>query len=642
MKYDQYITLIQSLEAYAAKSPGGYEFRVFLLTVLGYAYFIGIMLLLLAPLPVILFLFWLAPTKVLNLLFWTAKLWWVLIPGLGVFFGFLGSAARSITARVPEPEGRELSRDDAPALFDFVAQTAASLDAGMPKRVLLTDAFNASVMTLPRLGIFGRKTYLMLGLPVMKALTAEQFKAVLAHEMGHVSGKHGRFSKWAYQMEEAWGRLISSQEAVEHKFAALYKNFVDWFFPYFRAYSFVLNRRHEKDADADAVQLVGARALGEALILLETKNAELEQVFWKGVHEENIAAETPTDQMFTRMLGALAFVDNDRAATTLARAIAVPTDYGDTHPSLGDRLKLMGYWTGEGLPDLPDAVATDAAKTFLVGSIDAFTVDFDSSWDEQAAREWKARHDHFRESQKRVAELEEKERAEDVTSDEMLEMSARLAEKEGNAATLPILERASEKFPESAAVLYSLGGVRLGLDDERGLNDLRRSVELDPTYKLAADEIIFQYLRLKGRLDEAKSYAASVEAEYDIIAKAQKERSAVFPEDKFEIHHLTDEFLEKIPQKLGTFEEITAVYAVRKVVKYKPEIPFHVLFIELRKKGPLKNRGDLAPADIINIVVERLDTGEINFFATLTAQFAGTKYYLDKIDGSRVYKRAAG
>ncbi len=60
-------------------------------------------------------------------------------------------------------------------------------------RVLLTPDFNAGVMQVPRLGLLGwYRSYLFIGLPLMKSLTVEQFQAVLAHELGHLSGGHAR------------------------------------------------------------------------------------------------------------------------------------------------------------------------------------------------------------------------------------------------------------------------------------------------------------------------------------------------------------------------------------------------------------------------------------------------------------------
>jgi Zn-dependent protease with chaperone function len=265
MKYEQYISLIESLEAQASGNRRLYELKVFLLTMLGYAYFIGVILLCFVPFVVVAAMLWAAPAQIARIVLVTAKLWWALIPGLGIYFGFIGSAARSITASVPDPKGIEIKRADAPELFDFVDRTCRSLRAKRPEKVLVTDSFNAAVATLPRFGIFGQKVVLLLGLPVMKALSPEQFKAVLAHEIGHISGKHGSSAKWAYQMREAWGRLIDSQAENNHKFGGLYKGFVNWFFPYFTAFSFVLMRGQEVDADREAASLTGAQALGEAL-----------------------------------------------------------------------------------------------------------------------------------------------------------------------------------------------------------------------------------------------------------------------------------------------------------------------------------------------------------------------------------------
>lgn len=639
MKYDYYVSLIQRLEKFAADHRRSYEFRLFLLTCLGYAYFIGLIILFFIPILFVAGILFVAPGGVAKVLLYTAKIWWALIPGLGVYFGFIGSALRSITARVPDPEGRELLRADAPDLFEFVDETCKSLKAQRPARVLVIDSFNAAVVTMPRFGIFGRKVILLVGLPLMKALSPDQFKAALAHEIGHISGKHGVFTKWAYQMRDAWGRLIDSQAVANHKFASLYKGFVDWFFPYFTAYSFVLMREHEKDADRDAAQLIGPVPLGGALIMLETKGRDVDEVFWREIHEENISDERPPEQLFSRMLGSLALINEERATAALSKAITVPTDLSDTHPSLADRLRLIGYWKHGDLPPQPGPVTIDAASEFLKNGVEKFAAEFDRTWDEHAAKEWKTRHNHFRESQKRIEELHAKISADDLTREDILELAERQAEKDGFIASLPIMLVAAEKFPDDPVILYNLGGMRLSLDDEQGLEDLNRAIELDKNYKLAASDLAFNFLRSKGRLDDARPYAVYIDEQNEVLDKAQKERQAVFPNDNFGAHALPEEFIEKIPEKLVGFDEIIGIYAVRKIVEYMPEIPFHVLFIELRKKGRIRNRHDLDPSQVLKLVLERLDTGEIHFFATLTANFAGTKYYLDAIPGAKVYSK---
>ncbi len=639
MKYDKYISLIKSLEKTAVKDRRSYNFKVLLLTILGYAYFIGLILLMLVPMGLAAGVFLLAPAQIGRILLLSAKLWWALIPAAGVYFGFIGSAVKSITTKVPDPEGTELSRSDAPELFDFIEEACSYLKAKTPQKVLIVDAFNASVATMPKYGIFGRKVMLMIGLPLMKALSPEQFKAVLAHEIGHISGKHGAFAKWAYQMREAWGRLIDSQEATNHKFAALYKNFVNWFFPYFTAYSFVLMREHEKDADKEAAQIIGGTELGEALIVMETRGRSLEEDFWLKIHEENITSESPSADIFSRMLGHLAVVDNERAISALSKAVTVPTDFDDTHPALADRLKLIGYWDGTALPKLPMPVGADAADVFLGATAKKFETQFDAEWTSKAGQQWKEKFEYFQKTQKRINELEESRANGPLPLEELRELTRLRTEKEGYDSVIPLIEEAAERFPEEGVVWFNLGLARLSQEDESGLSHLQKAASLDVSFKFEADQYAFNFLRGKGRLDEARQYANSIDEQSEVFEKAQKERGAPLPGDTFEAHRLSKELVDSIPQKIAGLDEVIAIYGVNKVVKYFPEQPYRVMFIHLRKKGRIKNRHDADASAILNIIVERFDTGEIHYFAILAGEWAGTKYYLDRIPGALIYSK---
>lgn len=640
MKYDQYVSLIQDLEISAANNRRAYELKILLLIALGYGYFLGLLLLFFVPIPAVGFLLWQAPEQIGRLLLVGAKLWWVLVPGLAIYFGFIGSAVKAITAKLPDPVGVELKRSDAPELFDFVGRTCKELKAKRPAKVLVTDEYNAAVATMPRFGIFGQKVILLLGLPLMKALSPDQFKAVLAHEIGHISGKHGGFAKWAYQMREAWGRLIESQDENEHKFSALYKKFVEWFFPYFTAYSFVLMREHEKDADREAARLVGGQALGEALISIETKGARLQDDFWLKVHEENIASDKPSERIFTRMINSLAFVAPEQAAASLSKAVAVPTDHNDSHPSLADRLRLIGYWTSGDLPDLPPSVEADAATVFLGAASESLAAGFDAKWDEQAGETWKERYEHFQGAQKRIGELEEMRAKGNLSHEELRELAKLVTEKDGFKAAIPIIEEAVEKFPDEGVAWLNLGLASLFQENDDGLAHLEKAVALDKSLKYEADQLAFDYLRGKGRLDEAKRYASSLDEQAEEYEQAQKERQAPLPDDDFKEHDLSQEFIDSIPGKLAGLDEVTAIYAVNKVVKHFPEVPYRVLMIDVRPKGRFKNRDDADPSTVLDIVAKRLETGEISYFVLLINEWAGTKEFVTRIPGSRIYHRA--
>lgn len=638
MKYENYIELVRRLQGEAARSRRFYDLKVLSLLALGYAYVVGMLLLLVLPIPIVVAGLFYVPGEIARLLLLLGKLWWIVLPGLALYFGFIGSTVKAITARVPEPNGEILERAAAPELFDFIDKACRHSRTRAPSKVLITDEFNAGVVTLPRFGIFGKRVIMILGLPLMEALSAEQFKATVAHEIGHISGKHGRFSKWTYQLRESWGRLMDSQELSNHRFSGLYKNFINWYFPLFTAYSFVLMREHENDADREAVELVGAEPLGAALVLLQTKETELNEVFWKQIHEENLSSDMPQPQLFSRMLGSLAFLDPDRAAVSLEQAVAVPTGFDNAHPSLADRLKAIGYWSGDGLPALPEPVSQSAAAVFLKNRIESLAQQFDRSWDEQTAGQWRRRHEHFQESEKRIREIETKS-ADEATVEEMLEMFYRRAEKEGVQPARPLIEEIVVRFPGSAEAWLALGSAKLVIDDESGLDDLRKCVNIDREFRFAASERAFEYLHQKGRHAEAQQYADAADEERQRIEKGQSERSYVSRGDQLVAPDPMPELVGKIEAKLGYFEEITAVYIVKKVVNYRPDVPMHVMFIGLRQKTRFRNRRDLASDEILKIVMERFDTGEISYFAVLRGQFDGLEATLDTIEGAKVYSR---
>jgi hypothetical protein len=504
---------------------------------------------------------------------------------------------------------------------------------------LVTDEFNAAVVTLPRIGLFGRKVYLLVGLPLMHALSADQFKAVLAHEIGHISEKHGSFAKWAYQLREAWGRLIESQEAHDHKFSALYEKFVAWFFPYFTAYSFVLMREHEKDADRHAVQLTGERALGDALVTLETRGVYVEDVFWKKVHEENVAGGEPPKELFSGMLESLALVEPQRDLVTLEKALKVPTDYHDSHPSLGERLQLMGYWTGHEMPDLPRKVEVTAAQYFLGDEIKTHIRDFNSDWDEKIRQGWQSRFEGYQKGDKRIAELDAKAADDHLSVEEMIEKAGLIADKKGSLAALPLVREIVTQHPDHAEANYFLGGILLGNDDEEGLQYVHKAIDLDHKWAYAGSSVAFQYLRSKGRLEEAKRYAAAMEEQEDVIVKAEAERKWVNPTDELDAYSLGPDAVEAIVSKMKYYDEIERIYLARKKVEYFKEIPFHILCFDLKKTSRFSRGSQLSSHEILKIAGERLTGFDIGFFLTLDGSYEPMKTALEKLPGAKIFER---
>ena len=270
----QFEALVHRLEGEARRDPSGYQFKVLLIAWLGNAY-LGLMLLLIVGL-----LAALVAGIVVSKSAVAVKL--LILVG-----AFLWLVLRAIWVSVPPPLGMELAAANAPELFAMIDALRRQLGAPRFHHVLLTDDFNAAVVRSPRLGIFGwPRNYLLIGLPLMKGLTVEQFKAVLAHEFGHLAKGHGRVSNWIYRQRVRWSRLMSTLEESGSKGTLLFKPFLNWFAPYFNAYSFPLARANEYEADATAVRLTSPRAAAAALTNVNVVGSYLSERYWPRIHKQ--------------------------------------------------------------------------------------------------------------------------------------------------------------------------------------------------------------------------------------------------------------------------------------------------------------------------------------------------------------------
>lgn len=639
MKYEQYTTLIKQLEEYAAKNPKGYERRVAALGALGYAYFAGLIIIFLLVPVLAVGLLILMPQLIWIILKLAGKLILLILVGLASVLGVIWSLIRSFWTKVPAPEGLEIKREDAPKLFEVVERTSDFLKSPRPDHILLIEDFNAAVVTLPRVGVFGKRVYLLVGLPLMQALSPVQFEAVLAHELGHISEKHGSSAALAYRLRETWGRFIESQEASGHKLSFLYEKFLNWYFPYFNAYSFVLLRRQEREADDYAVELAGARPLGEALINLEVKSRHLSQKFWKDVLDEAAREKIPPKALFTEMARAFRESNKPQDLMNLTKAVAINTDYSDSHPSLAERLKTIGYWHNSDLPALPEEISETASARYFGKSEERFSGIFDELWQERVKDQWKQRHEYLLEAQKKIDALEEKAKTETLSADELYSRAGLISECRGEEEALAALREMLEKYPDHAVANFGVGTILLENDDEAGIVFIEKAMRLDRTLKIPGCETLYYYLRSKGRDEEAKKYVLAIEAEEEIVNLAQNERAGVSPNDQFDRHDLPAETIEKIRGRIQYYDEIQAAYVVRKVVQYYSEVPLYVMFLDTQKKGWIGGGQMLNSEDLLNVMVERVGEFGIHYFAILEKEFAGLKPRLEQIENARIYQR---
>jgi Zn-dependent protease with chaperone function len=292
------------------------------------------------------------------------------------------AVVRGLWVRHEPPSGEVVTRADAPELFRLLNALKVRLKAAPIDVVLVVPAFMAGVTQVPRLGLFGwHPSYLVLGLPFMKALTVEQFKSVLAHEMGHLRHGHTRAANWIYRMRIIWARLEAIFEYQQQRGSGLIRAFFKWYIPYFNAVSFPFARANEYQADAASVLVTSAKKSAQALTGVSIIGIYLEHRYWPAM----MAATKDKRPVapFSGFVGeSVRNVPEVELKSWIAAALKEVTSHADTHPSLKDRLKAMGA-PAEFAPPR----SGEGAERLLGSSLARLEKKFDAAWVALATRE---------------------------------------------------------------------------------------------------------------------------------------------------------------------------------------------------------------------------------------------------------------
>ncbi len=266
---------------------------------------------------------------------------------------------RAIRARPEPPHGLVVGPQDAPELWETVRSLAAEVGTRMPDEIRLVPEVNAAVNEEGRLlGLLGGRRRLYLGMPLVQALSVDQLRSVIAHELGHYSGRHTSLGAVAYR-----GRIV-----IGTTLGRIGKwNPVGWVFRgYSRLYLLVDNaasRRQEHEADRASVRVAGPAAAMSALRELPVLDAAWGFYFRSYVAPGWEAGYAP-DDLFGGF-GKLVAARHDELAELREEEPGDEPSRWSTHPSIGERIAIM-----KAAPQVPHPVDGRPAAA-LLPSIDA-------------------------------------------------------------------------------------------------------------------------------------------------------------------------------------------------------------------------------------------------------------------------------
>lgn len=570
--------MVERLERESRAAPVAYKVKVALLAALGF----GVLLLILlsAGLGIVLLVggvaflafsgkFFLLILKLGKFLILLAAPLWLL----------LKSSAKALFTPFPKPSGREIQRADAPALFAAIDGLRAHMTGPAFHHVLVNDQVNAAVVQRPLLGILGLpRNYLLLGLPLLEGVSKEEALAIVAHEYGHLSGAHAHFGAYIYRLRNSWGAIQNVASHWDGVGGRAVRRLIGWYAPYFNAYTFVLARAQEYQADAASAELVSPAVAANALKRVHVADAMyrrfFEQVF-KGVR---VSAEPPPDVSERWSHDAIAAPPAELATRWLADSLNRQNSPFDTHPPLRARLEALPGQAAH-VAELPPPLTVESAATALLGELaTTLRAAHQSEWRAHVEPGWRKRYDELQSERGRLDALRALPAP---TVEETVERFRLQASVEPDVDHLAELTAFNLATPDQAYPLFLEGSIRLDRDDESGLGCLERAIALDPDAIKPACERAYKFLKSHGQDERAEEFATRWNERSAAEARRQAELQRYDAAHALVAADLDAEMLERLRAMIAANSAgVARVWVARRVLPSDPRVRTFVFGIE--------------------------------------------------------------
>jgi hypothetical protein len=294
---------------------------------------------------------------------------WFLIT-IEALFLFIGGVMTYaiLTMRFSLPSGLDLSEARFPRLFELLQELGDIYGEPRIDRVVLRDRFIVRIVKTPRNGFALSTTRtLIIGLPVLLAMSPLDVHVLLARRVGQLAGKHGRLNSWLYYLRDMWDQYSSSCTTQWSVFTRPVCSFFQSYAPYYRSFSVGVARSSELDADCYALQAISDRDVARGITCQVLTEAYLCRTYWPEVLET--AGVSGRSESLPHAGIAKVFeqgLSDDDIQATLEHVKKAKKDRRSAIPSLADRLENIGHQK----PLLPRPLPVTAARFYLGGAYD--------------------------------------------------------------------------------------------------------------------------------------------------------------------------------------------------------------------------------------------------------------------------------
>ena len=521
------------------------------------------------------------------------------LPQLAIY---VSGVVRALTLRLPAPAGVRLTEEQAPRFFRMLKDISRSLDAPAPAAILISPeyALHLEQGLGSEHGLPVAETVLVVGLPVLEALSPQQLRALVAHELAHLPTHERRFGGMILALR---ARLAALRDAAEA--SALSQNFwsrlpdeaclgiLDGIIDRLTPATFPAVRQHETEADAIAAAVAGRDFAASALLRRRIASSAFSRQFRDDCMQlAQSRPEPPADLFDSRAAQAAGPLNDIQIHAWLREEMDRKDNLAETHPPLWDRLRMMGF-SLESLDDFralldqvqPHRALGEIASRFFLGDLagdlrDSLSLD----WRTSQARDWRARYETYETLRVIAAESEASPAALPADPATLWQIALAIGNTRSWREARPIAERILELDPDHADANLLAGQFACEDGDPIGLELLERAMSASPASIPVACATAARFLDLQKQPDAAASYRSRSDRHIKLEESFADERSHARLRDSFVSASCPQPVAVALRHALELHaSSVRTAYLVRKLVPGDEQRPLYVLGIERRR-----------------------------------------------------------
>lgn len=222
----------------------------------------------------------------------------------------------------------EITREEQPEIFKMIDEIVVSVQTDFPKKVYLSNEVNAAVFYDSNFWsmFFPIRKNLLIGFGLINATTADELRAILAHEFGHFSQKSMKVGIYVYQLNKIINDMLYDNEGydqvtrniagassyigifvlISDKIIGLMQQILIRVYQILNASYSQLSHEMEFHADAVAAVTVGSKPLVDSLLRTQLASQSVDLVI--SYYERKIGDCITTTNIFPQQVFAMNFL----------------------------------------------------------------------------------------------------------------------------------------------------------------------------------------------------------------------------------------------------------------------------------------------------------------------------------------------